>query len=149
MKQNSDRSARACPVTITAPTTYPAYPDPTQPTGWADIPAVLLAADLTGREDIEYTAMTTRSIITVDDAVLAIAPPVNGLRTWLVGLRFDNGLADLDLIGLADPDTVTLFTQAEILLVTTTARVDNAIDDQVGALILVSNDPARWADQLS
>ena len=145
---NSERAARACRVTITAPTTYPAYPDPSRPTGWADIPAVILAADLTGREDIEYTAMCNRAIIPVDNATLAISEPVNGMRVWLLGLHFDNGLADVDLVSLADPETVTMFAQAELLLVTTEARMHNAVDNQAAALILVSNDPKRWADTM-
>ena len=148
MPTNSERGARACPVTITAPTIYPAYPDPSGPTGWADIPAVILAADLTGREDIEYTAMCNNAIIPVDDATLAISEPVDGTRLWLLGLRFDNGLADLDLVSLADTDTVAMFAQAELLLVTTEARMNNAVDDQAAGLILVSNDPKRWADTM-
>ena len=145
---NSERAARACRVTITAPTTYPAYPDPSRPTGWADIPAVILAADLTGREDIEYTAMCNSAIIPVDNATLAISEPVDGMRVWLLGLHFDNGLADVDLVSLADPETVTMFAQAELLLVTTEARMHNAVDNQAAALILVSNDPKRWADTM-
>lgn len=148
MPTNSERATRACRVTITAPTTYPAYPDPSRPTGWADIPAVILAADLTGREDIEYTAMCNSAIIPVDDATLAISEPIDGTRIWLLGLQFDNGLADLDLVSLADTDTITMFTQAQLLLVTTEARMNNAVDNQAAALILVSNDPKRWADTM-
>jgi hypothetical protein len=145
MPTNSERAARACRVTIAAPTTYPAYPDPSRPTGWADIPAVILAADLTGREDIEYTAMCNSAIIPVDNATLVISEPVDGMRVWLLGLHFDNGLADVDLVSLADPETVTMFAQAELLLVTTEARMNNAVDNNAAALILVSNDPKRWA----
>jgi hypothetical protein len=68
------------------------------------------------------------------------------MRVYLVGLHFDNGLADLDLVSLADADTVTVFAQAELLLVTTEARMDQAIDDSVAVLLLVSNDPKRWKD---
>ena len=148
MPTNSERAALACRVTVTAPTTYPGYPDPTRPTGWADIPAVILAADLTGREDIEFTAMCNSAIIPVDDATLAISEPIDGTRIWLLGLHFDNGLADLDLVSLADTDTITMFTQAQLLLVTTEARMNNAVDNQAAALILVSNDPKRWADTM-
>ncbi len=146
MVTNSERAAKACRVTATAPTLYPAYPDPTRPRGWADIPTVIVAADLTGREDIEYTAMLNRSIIPVDDATLTISEPVDGVRVYLLGLHFDNGLADLDLVSLADTDTVTMFAGAELLLVTTEARMDQAIDDSVAGLLLVSNDPKRWKD---
>ena len=66
MIMNSERAAQACRVRVTAPTVYSAYPDPTQPTGWAEIPAVMLGADLTGREDIEYTGTINESIIPVD-----------------------------------------------------------------------------------
>ena len=130
-------------------TTYPAYPNPSRPTGWANIPAVILAADLTGREDIEYTAMCNSAIIPVDNATLAISEPIDGTRIWLLGLQFDNGLADLDLVSLADPETVTMFAQVELLLVTTEARMNNAVDNHAAALILVSNDPKRWADTMS
>ncbi len=138
-----ERAAQACRVTVTAPTVYSAYPDPTQPTGWAEIPAVMIGADLTGREDIEYTAMINESIIPVDDATLAIGAPVDGIRVWLLGLHFDNGLEDLDLVGLADAETVDMFAVAELLLVTTEARI-SAIDHLVGPLLLVSNDSKRW-----
>jgi hypothetical protein len=149
MLSYSERAAHACRVTVTAPTRYPAYPDPTQPTGWAELPAMILAADLAGREDIEYTAMINAAIIFVDDADLAIAAPIDGRRPWLLGLHFDNGLPDLDLVSLADADTVALFAQAELLLVTTEARMDNATDNQVAALVLTCNDPKRWTDTLS
>ena len=148
MASNHERVAGACRVTVTAPTTYPGYPDPSRPTGWADIPAVVLAADLTGREDIEYTAMTNRKIILVDDGELMITAPVDGMRLWLLGLQFDNGLPDLDLIGLADADAIEAFALADVLLVTTETRLSNAIDAQVGALVLTSNDPQRWAECL-
>lgn len=146
MRTNSERAALACRVTIMAPATYPGYPDPTRPTGWADIPAVILAADLSGREDIEYTAMLNRAIIPVDDATLAISEPNDGGRIWLLGLHFDNGLEDLDLVSLADTETIAMFTQAELLLVTTEARMNNSVDNRAAALILVSNDPQRWAE---
>jgi len=145
MPTNSKRAALACRVTITAPT-YPGYPDPTRPTGWADIPAVILAADLSGREDIEYTAMLNCAIIPVDYATLAISEPNDDTRLWLLGLHFDNGLADIDLVSLADTETITMFSQAELLLVTTEARMNNSVDNQAAALILVSNDPRRWAE---
>jgi len=103
----------------------------------------MLGADLTGREDIEYTAMINEAIIPVDDATLAIGAPVDGIRVWLLGLQFNNGLADLDLVGLADAETVAMFARAELLLVTTEARI-SATDHQVGPLLLVSNDPQRW-----
>ncbi len=149
MASNHERVAGACRVAVTAPTTYPGYPDPSRPTGWADIPAVVLAADLTGREDIEYTAMINRKIILVDDGELMITAPNDGMRLWLLGLHFDNGLPDLDLVGLADTDAVEAFAHAEVLLVTTEARLSKATDAQVGALILTSNDPSRWAGCLT
>ena len=62
MKSNSQRAIEAAQATNVAICTYPGYPDPTTHTGWADIPAVLLGVDLTGREDIEYTAMIGESI---------------------------------------------------------------------------------------
>ena len=143
MKSNSERAAQACRVKVVMPCDFPGYPDPTTPSGWAEIPAALLAADFTGREDIEYTAMIDQTIIVVDDATLAIAEPVNGERIWLIGLRFDNDLPDLDLVGIADADTIATFAQAEIILITTEARLRQA-DGQVAALILTSNDPDRW-----
>lgn len=149
MASNHERVAGACQVTVTAPTTYPGYPDPSRPTGWADIPAVVLAADLTGREDIEYTAMTNRTIILVDDSELMITAAIDGMRLWLLGLHFDNGLPDLDLVGLADADTIESFARADVLLVTTETRLTNATHAQVGALVLTSNDPRRWADCLT
>ena len=107
---------------------------------------MILAADLSGREDIEYTAMLNRAIIPVDDATLAISEPTDGERIWLLGLHFDNGLADLDLVSVADTETVSMFAQAELLLVTTEARMTNSVDNHAAALILVSNDPQRWAE---
>ena len=52
--------------------------------------------------------MLNRAIIPVDDATLAISEPNAGTRLWLLGLHFDNGLADIDLVSLADTETITI-----------------------------------------
>ena len=131
------------------PGTFPAYPDPSTPTGWADVSMVLVVADLTGREDIEYTVMSDRSIICVHDATLAVTRAVDDQRLWPLGLRFANGLADLDLAAVATRDDVAIFADADLILITTQARMATATTDQVAALIMVSNDRARWHDSQS
>jgi hypothetical protein len=146
MTSLSSRAAAAHRAVSVIAGILPAYPDPSTPTGWADVPSALVVADLTGCEDIEYTAMIDRSIICVDDATLAVTRTVDGVRLWLLGLRFANGLADLDLAGLARPDDVAAFAAAEIILVTTEARMSGATAVQVAALIMVSNDRDRWSD---
>jgi hypothetical protein len=122
-RSKHERVACVCRVTVTTPATYPGYPDPSKPTGWADVPAMVRAADLGGREDIEYTAMTTRAIICVDHSELMIMAPEDGMRLWLLGLHFDNGLPDLDLVGLADSVAIEAFALADVLLVTTDTRL--------------------------
>jgi hypothetical protein len=144
MTSLSSRAAAAHRATSVMPGIFPAYPDPSTPTGWADVNVVLIVADLTGREDIEYAAMIDRSIICVDDATLAVTRAVDDQRLWLLGLHFANGLADLDLAGVADPDDVAIFADADLILITTQARLATATTDQVAALIMVSNDRARW-----
>jgi hypothetical protein len=118
------------------PCIVPAYPDPSTASGWTDVPSALVVADLIGREDIEYTAMIDRSIICVDDATLAVTRTVDGARLWLLGLHFANGLADLDLAAV--PDETATFVAAELILVTTQARILSATKGQVAAFILVS-----------
>ena len=143
MKSNSQRAIEAAQATNVAICTYPGYPDPTTHTGWADIPAVLLGVDLTGREDIEYTAMIGESILRVDNGTLAVAEPVDGERIWLMGLQFDNDLPDLDIVGIADDETVEMFAEAELIVITTEARMERA-DGKVAVLILAANDRSRW-----
>ncbi len=144
MTSLSSRAAAAHRATAVIPGILPAYPDPSTPTGWADVSVVLVVADLTGREDIEYTAMIDRSIICVDDATLAVTRAVDDQRLWLLGLQFANGLADLDLAAVATPADVAVFADADLILITTQARMATATTDQVAALIMVSNDRARW-----
>jgi hypothetical protein len=147
MTSLSSRAAAAHRVTSVLPGIFPAYPDPSTQTGWADVAIAVVVADLTGREDIEYTAMIDRSIICVDDGTLAVTQAVDDQRLWLLGLQFTNGLADLDLVCIAGPADVATFASVDLILITTEARISGAIRDQVAALIMVSNDRARWLDR--
>jgi hypothetical protein len=144
MTSLSSRAAAAHRVTSVMPGIFPAFPDPSTPTGWADVPVALVVADLTGREDIEYTTMIARSIICVDDATLAVTRAADNQRLWLLGLQFANGLADLDLAGIAGPADVATFAAVDLILITTEARIAHGAEEQVAALIMVSNDASRW-----
>ena len=146
MSSLSERAAAAHRVTEVRPGIFSAYPDPSTPSGWADVHIAVVVADLTGREDIEYTAMFNRTMICVDDATLAVTQPVDGQRIWLLGLRFANDLADLDLVGIASPDDVAVFAATDLIMITTHGRLAKATGHQVAALIMVSNDRARWDD---
>ena len=127
------------------PGIFPAYPDPSTPTGWADVSVAVVVADLTDSEDIEYTTMIDQSIICVDDGTWAVTRAVGDERVRLLGLHFANGPADLDLVGIAGPADVATFAAVDLILITTEARVSGAPGEQVAALIIVvSNDRARW-----
>ena len=146
MTSLSSRAAAANRVTSVVPGVFPAYPDQSTPTGWADVAVAVVVADLAGREDIEYTAMIDQSIICVDDGTLAVTRAVDDERLWLLGLQFANGLPDLDLAGIAGPHDVATLAAVDLILITTEERISGATGDQVAALIMVSNDRARWLD---
>ena len=60
-----------------------------------------------------------------------------------MGLQFDNDLADLDIVGIADEQTVAMFAEAELIVITTETRMERA-DGKVAVLILAANDRSRW-----
>ena len=146
MSSLGERISNANRAVSVLPGVFPGYPDPSTRTGWADLPVAILVADLTGREDVEYTAMINSSMICVDEAELAVAQEVDHRRRWLLGLEFANGLADLDVTGVAGPAEVAAFARADLILITTTACFEGATADEVAALVMVSNDRARWLE---
>ena len=60
-----------------------------------------------------------------------------------MGLQFETDLPDLDIVGIADEETVEMFAEAELIVITTEARMERA-DGEVAVLILAANDRARW-----
>lgn len=143
MERLSDRARNACQAKEVHLGGFPGYPDPSTATGWADIPTALIAADLTGREDVEYTAMIERSVLTVDDATLAVSREVDGGWIWLLGLEPRHNLRRLDIVGVADLGMAQIFASVEPLAITTTQRMTKA-NGQPGVILLSSNDAARW-----
>jgi hypothetical protein len=124
---------------------YPAYPDPTTDTGWADVPAVMLLVNVSGREDIVYAAMMQEASLLAAGLELRItAPDDAGTCLYLMTITFD-GEDPLDIAGLADQEAIAMFGEAELLLI---ASADQAQDDCAPVLAFAPNDPARWIDRL-
>ena len=132
-------------VTAMSLVSYPAYPDPTADTGWADVPAVMLLIDLTGREDIAYTAMMQGAALFADDLELRVtAIDDHGVCAYL--MTIDLGLADdLEIAGVADQEAVGMFAEAEMLLL---SSIDQARDEGAPVLGFAPNDPDQWLERL-
>jgi hypothetical protein len=132
-------------VTAMSLVSYPAYPDPTTDTGWADVPAVMLLIDLTGREDIAYTAMMQGAALFADDLELRITgTDDHGVCVYL--MTIDLGLAAaLEIAGVADQAAVGMFAEAEMLLL---SSIDQVHDDGAPVLAFAPNSPTEWKDRL-
>lgn len=132
-------------VTAMSLASYPAYPDPTTETGWADVPAVMLLVDFSGREDIVYAAMMQAAALFADDLELRITAAADaGTCLYLMTIAFD-GEDPLDIAGVADQEAIALFGEAELLLI---ASADQTHDDGAPILAFAPNDPDRWIDRL-
>lgn len=132
-------------VTAMSLVSYPAYPDPTTDTGWADVPAVMLLVNFSGREDIVYAAMMQEESLLAADLELRITAPADaGTCLYLMTITFD-GEDPLDIAGVADQEAIAMFGEAELLLI---ASADQAQDDGAPVLAFAPNDPARWIDRL-
>ena len=132
-------------VTAMSLVSYPAYPDPTTDTGWADVPAVMLLVNFSGREDIVYAAMMQGAALFADDLELRItATDEHGVCVYL--MTIDLGLvAELEIAGVADQEAVGMFAEAEMLLL---SSIDQAHDDGAPVLAFAPSDPVRWIDRL-
>lgn len=124
---------------------YEGYPDPSTESGWAEVPAVMLLVDFSGREDIVYAAMIEAASLWAEDAALAItAPRADGTCAYLFAIAFD-GEHPLDIAGVASQEAIRLFANAEMLLI---ASADQEYDGGAPVLAFAPNDPARWAARL-
>lgn len=133
---------RAAPfVTAISAVRYPAYPDPSTASGWAELPAVMLLVDFTGREDVVYAAMIGAQALWANDISLQTTRPnPDGTCLYLITMTFD-GLDPLDLAGVATPDALAVFVLAELLLLTSSSQVT---DDAAPILAFAPNDPTSW-----
>ncbi len=133
-------------VTAMSLVSYPAYPDPTTDTGWADVPAVMLLVNFSGREDIVYAAMMQEESLLAADLEFRITATADaGTCLYLMTITFD-GEGPLDIAGVADQEAIAMFGEAELLLI---ASADQAQDDGAPVLAFAPNDPARWIDRLT
>lgn len=124
--------------------THPAYPDPSTESGWADVPAVLLLLDLTGREDIVYHAMMDASPLAADEGVLQTSEPDDsGTCVYLLTADFGDGIEWLRIAGVAPEEAIAMFSRAEILLLSDDARTTD--DDTAPVFAMLPNDPIRWS----
>jgi hypothetical protein len=140
-----DRLLAAQFVTAMSTLQYEGYPDPSTPSGWAEVPAVMLLVDFSGREDIVYAAMVEAESLLADDAGLAItAADNNGTCLYLFGITFE-GQQPLDIAGVASPEAIRMFADAEMLLI---ASADQEHDGGAPILAFAPNDPSRWIDRL-
>ena len=132
-------------VTAMSAMQYEGYPDPSTPSGWAEVPAVMLLVDFSGREDIVYAAMLEAESLLADDAEVAItAADRNGTCLYLFGITFE-GQQPLDIAGVATPEAIRMFADAEMLLI---ASADQEHDGGAPILAFAPNDPTRWVDRL-
>ena len=100
-------------VTAMSLVSYPCYPDPSTDSGWADVPAVLLLVDLTGREDIVYAAMIQGAALIADDLELRISAPDDiGTCVYLLIIDLDVE-TPLEIAGVADQEAIRMFAEAD------------------------------------
>lgn len=124
--------------------TYPAYPDPSTESGWADVPAVLLLLDLTGREDIVYHAMMETSSLAADGGALQTSDPDDtGTCVYLLTADFGDDIEWLRIAGVAPEEAIGMFSRAEILLLSDDTRTTD--DDTAPIFAIMPNDPIRWS----
>lgn len=127
--------------------THPAYPDPSTPTGWADVPAALLLLDLVGREDIVYHAMMEASSLAADGGALQTSDPDDiGTCVYLLTADFGNEVDLLRIAGVAPQEAIGIFSRAEILLLSDDTRTTE--DNTAPIFAIMPNDPIRWSFML-
>lgn len=127
--------------------THPAYPDPSTPTGWADVPAALLLLDLVGREDIVYYAMMETSSLAADGGALQTSDPDDtGTCVYLLTADFGNEVDLLRIAGVAPQEAIGIFSRAEILLLSDDTRTTE--DNTAPIFAIMPNDPIRWSFML-
>ena len=132
-------------VTAMSLVSYPCYPDLSTDSGWADVPAVLLLVDLTGREDIVYAAMIQGAALIADDLELRIsAPDDTGTCVYLLIVNLD-AETPLEIAGVADQEAIRMFAEADLLLI---SSVDQVHDDGAPDQAFAPNDPDQWLERL-
>lgn len=132
-------------VTAMSAVRYSSYPDPSTPSGWAEVPAVMLLVNFAGREDIVYSAMMQGTSLLADESDLRItAPADNGTCAYLMTIAFE-GEDPVDIAGVANQEAIGTFANAELLLL---ASVDQEHDGGAPVLAFAPNDRTRWIDRL-
>ncbi len=88
-------------------TTYPADPDPSTESGWADVPAVRLLLDLTGREGIVYQARMEAPPLAAKGGALQTSDPDDaGTCAYLLTADFGEGVERLWIPGVAPQEAI-------------------------------------------
>lgn len=131
-------------VTALSAVEYPAYPDPSTSSGWAEVPAVMLLINFTGREDIVYAAMMKSASLLASDLELRVTPPSDsGTSLYLMTITFESE-EPLDIAGVADRAAIGMFAEAELLLL---ASVDQEQDGGAPVLAFAPNDRVQWTSR--